>query len=214
MLLGQSSPLRGDLVGGEMPAPDEVTAVVGGCTNWLRDEANGRYSRLSSACRSEPTSFQVVYASLRRAQPAASSRATIPAGGRGDSQSPMGARDSAPCDDLCRRDSLGQPHRSIRRGRSGEPMLGRERGRRSVDVLGFSEGFRRNCLSTAFFTPMEIAATWSNQQRAQSRKLFRYSYCSSLLANCGIHNKCPANKAGQLSKASVKSLTYPAGYLA
>ena len=29
MLLGQSSPLRGDLVGGEMPAPDEVTAVVG-----------------------------------------------------------------------------------------------------------------------------------------------------------------------------------------
>jgi len=42
MLLGQSSPLRGDLVGGEMPAPDEVTAVVGGCTNWLRDEANCR----------------------------------------------------------------------------------------------------------------------------------------------------------------------------
>ena len=65
MLLGQSSPLRGDLGGGEMPAPDEVTAVVGGCKNWLRDEANGRYSRLSSACRSEPASFQVVYASLR-----------------------------------------------------------------------------------------------------------------------------------------------------
>ena len=42
MLLGQSSPLRGDLVGGEMPAPDEVTAVVGGCTNWLSDEANCR----------------------------------------------------------------------------------------------------------------------------------------------------------------------------
>jgi hypothetical protein len=42
MLLGRSSPLRGDLVGGEMPAPDEVTAVVGGCTNWLRDEANCR----------------------------------------------------------------------------------------------------------------------------------------------------------------------------
>jgi len=40
---GQSSPLRGVLVGGKM-APDEVTAV-GGCTNWLRDEANCRRVR-------------------------------------------------------------------------------------------------------------------------------------------------------------------------
>jgi hypothetical protein len=42
-----------------------------------------------------------------------------------------------------------------------------------------------------FETPMEIAATRSNQQRAQSRKLFRYPYCSSLMANCGISPQMP-----------------------
>ena len=99
MLLGQSSPLRGDLGGGEMPAPDEVTAVVGGCTNWLKDEAN------------------------------------------------------------CRR---------VGAARTGEASSCGE----------------------------------------------RYRYCSSLMENCGVHHKCRANKAGKLSEASVRSLTYPAGYLA
>src|SRR5271167_4515278 len=63
----------------------------------------------------------------------------------------MGARNGAPCDDLCRRGPLGQPHRLICSSRCGEPMRGRERGGGEVSMSwGFSEASGETALDGLF----------------------------------------------------------------
>jgi hypothetical protein len=85
MLLGQSSPLRRHLVGGEMPRRTRSRRWWGGCTNWLRDEANCR--RTGGVKPGDDSGWEAeVPLDLQWAHAMA-----------------------PPCDDLCRRDPSDSP---------------------------------------------------------------------------------------------------------